>query len=301
VAADGTGSQRGAEALRAVRADPPDIIREVLFEALYLRKRPRPVGILNDFERRLEGTIEGIFAKAFRSGLHPVELATRILKEMEAGKTVGVRGVWVPNHYVFGLSPPDTERFSDTQKALRRELESVVADGARERGWGLVGPPEVEFEEDEGLKQGRFTCEASLVEGPNGWAPPVEPAAAPAAGSAPTAGNAAGATGVAAAPDGAASGPASLTLLRGGTAAQRFTLQKERTVVGRLPECDVVVDDPGASRHHAEIRRVGGSYVVSDLGSTNGTLVNDAAVGEQALADGDRITIGNTVLEFRRG
>ena len=256
------------------------------------------MGILNDFERRLEGTIEGIFAKAFRSGLHPVELATRILKEMEAGKTVGVRGVWVPNHYVFGLSSPDTERFSDTQKALRRELESVVADGARERGWGLVGPPEVEFEEDESLKQGRFTCEASLVEGPNGWAPPVEPAPAPSAAGSAVGVAPAGATPAA---DGASSGPASLTLLRGGTAAQRFTLKKDRTVVGRLPECDVVVDDPGASRHHAEIRRVGGSYVVSDLGSTNGTLVNDATVGEQALADGDRITIGNTVLEFRRG
>jgi len=259
------------------------------------------VGILNDFERRLEGTIEGIFAKAFRSGLHPVELATRILKEMEAGKTVGVRGVWVPNHYVFGLSSPDTERFSDTQKALRRELESVVADGARERGWGLVGPPEVEFEEDDGLKQGRFTCTASLVEGPSGWAPPVEPAQAPGGGAGAPGPGATVAPGTAGGSGTATSGPASLTLLRAGTAAKRFTLQKERTVVGRLPECDVVVDDPGASRHHAEIRRAGSSYVVSDLGSTNGTLVNDAAVGEQALADGDRITIGNTVLEFRSG
>ena len=252
------------------------------------------MGILNDFERRLEGTIEGIFAKAFRTGLHPVELASRILKEMEAGKTVGVRGVWVPNHYVFGLSAPDTERFSDTHKALRRELESVVADGARERGWGLVGPPEVEFEEDTDLKQGRFTCEASLVEGPSGWAPPVEPApvAVVAAGPpSPKPGRAAPAAG----------GPATLTLMQNGAVAQTYAIQKERTVVGRLPECDVVVDDPGASRHHAEIRRVGPAYVVTDLGSTNGTLVNDAAVTEQALADGDRITIGNTVLEFRRG
>ena len=251
------------------------------------------MGILNDFERRLEGTIEGIFAKAFRTGLHPVELASRILKEMEAGKTVGVRGVWVPNHYVFGLSSPDTERFADTQKALRRELESVVADGARERGWGLVGPPEVEFAEDEGLKQGRFTCEASLVEGPSGWAPPVEPAApAPAqvvaAGSPPP-------------PAGAApGGTATLTMTQNG-AAKTIAIRKERTIVGRLPECDVVVDDPGASRHHAEIRRVGPAFVLSDLGSTNGTLVNDHPVGEQALADGDRITIGNTVLEFRSG
>jgi len=252
------------------------------------------VGILNDFERRLEGTIEGIFAKAFRTGLHPVELATRILKEMEAGKTVGVRGVWVPNHYRFGLSEADAERFSETQKALRRELEAVVTDGARERGWGLVGPPEVELTTDSELKQGAFTCEASLVEGPSGWAPPVEPRA-PVASSASGAGPAPAAVGPA-----PSNGPATLTLLGGGGAATTFPILKERTVLGRLPECDVVLADPGASRQHAEIRRVGAAYVVADLGSTNGTLVNESAVAEQALADGDRITIGSSVLEFRR-
>ena len=137
--------------------------------AIYQRKRAESVGILNDFERRLEGAVEGIFAKVFRTGLHPVELATQILKEMEAHKTVGVRNVWVPNHFLFRLSEADAARFRDTQKALRSELEHVVEDGARERGWGLVGPPEVEFEADPDLKEGPFLCEASLVEGPTGW------------------------------------------------------------------------------------------------------------------------------------
>ena len=109
------------------------------------------MGILNYFERRLEGAVEGIFSKVFRTGLHPVELATQILKEMETHKTVGVRNVWVPNHYLFRLSEADAARFRDTQKALRSELEHVVEDGARERGWGLVGPPEVEFEADPDL------------------------------------------------------------------------------------------------------------------------------------------------------
>src|SRR6266516_6548694 len=89
-----------------------------------------PLGILNEFERRLEGVIEGIFTKAFRTGLQPVELATRILREMEANRTVGVREVWVPNRYVFTLSQEDRERFRGTEKALRRELEQVVQDGA---------------------------------------------------------------------------------------------------------------------------------------------------------------------------
>src|SRR5262249_47136312 len=88
------------------------------------------LGILQEFERRLEGVIEGIFTKAFRGGLQPVELATRILKEMEANKTVGVRQVWVPNRYVFMLSTADAERFGQAERSLRRELEQVVRDGA---------------------------------------------------------------------------------------------------------------------------------------------------------------------------
>ena len=268
-------------AAQAWRADPLDRIT-IGSPALYLRKRGPTLSILNDFERRLEGAIEGIFAKAFRTGLHPVELATRILKEMEAHKTVGVRNVWVPNQFVFHISEADDERFRDTRTALRRELETVVRDGARERGWGLVGPAEVEFEVDPDLRQGDFSCEATLVEGPTETVPPPD-----APGSATT--------------PGAPSGAAELILLKDGREARAFTLAKDRVVVGRLPECDIVVDDPGASRQHAEIRRENGRFVVADLGSTNGTLVNESAIGEHTLADGDRITIGTTVLEFRGG
>jgi hypothetical protein len=244
------------------------------------------VGILNDFERRLEGAVEGVFSRVFRTGLHPVELATQILKEMETHKTVGVRNVWVPNHFLFRLSDADAARFRDTQKALRSELEHVVEDGARERGWGLVGPPEVEFEADPDLKEGTFLCEASLVEGPTGWTQAVQAEAAP-----PAVNGAAS----------AAPGSALLTVVVDGVPGRTYSLEKDRVVIGRLPDNDVVLTDPGASREHAEIRRVGGAFVVADLGATNTTLVNGQPVAERALADGDRITIGNTVLEFRRG
>src|SRR6478735_7136502 len=125
------------------------------------------MGILSDFERRLEGAIEGIFSKAFRGGVQPVELARRILKEMNAGRTVGVHETWVPNRFVFVISPDDHERFRSTENALRTELQQAVRDGASSRGWALVGPPEVAFEVDETLREGRFLCEASLVEGPD--------------------------------------------------------------------------------------------------------------------------------------
>jgi hypothetical protein len=234
------------------------------------------LGILSDFERRLEGLVEGVFTRAFRTGVHPRELATRILREMDVNKTVGVREVWVPNRYVFRLSPPDHERFEQTEKALRGELEQVVREGAAERGWGLVGPPEVQFETDPSLKEGVFECVSALVEGPAGWAQPAvaqEPS-----------------------PD-----HAQLVIIQKGKPGKAFELSKDRVIIGRLPESDVTVPDPGVSRRHAEIRRETGGYLLADLGSTNGTMVNEARVSEQTLEDGDRITVGSTVLEFRSG
>jgi pSer/pThr/pTyr-binding forkhead associated (FHA) protein len=78
-------------------------------------------------------------------------------------------------------------------------------------------------------------------------------------------------------------------------------LTQPEITIGRLPECEIVVDDPGASRQHARIRRTDAGFVLVDLGSTNGTLLNDAPIQEQVLENGDRITIGQTVLEFRSG
>jgi hypothetical protein len=225
------------------------------------------VPILKDFERRLGDLVEGFFASTLRSGLQPVELAKRIIREMDANKTVGVREVWAPNRFVFTLSEADGKRFEQVEQALVSELRRVVRETAGERGWGLAGPPEIELQTDGSLSKGRFEVETSFVEGEEELAPQPR-------------------------------GRATLTLLRGG---QTFPLGDAMVTLGRLPESDVVVDDPGASRQHARIINSNGEFVLTDLGSTNGTLVNDEAVQERVLDDGDRITIGETVLEFRRG
>ncbi len=226
--------------------------------------------ILRDFERRLGNLVEGFFATTFRSGLQPVELAKRVMREMEANRTVGVREVWAPNRYVLSVSEHDGQRFEQAEHALAAELKRVVRETATERGWGLVGPPEVELLIDQDLSKGRFTCEASFVEGEEELAPQPSEAA-------------------------------SLTLYEREGDARTFRLGTGPITLGRLPECDIVVSDPGASRQHARIRHADGEYVLTDLGSTNGTLVNDEAVQERILDDGDRITIGETLLEFRRG
>jgi hypothetical protein len=227
------------------------------------------VPILRDFERRLGGLVEGFFATTFRSGLQPVELAKRLMREMDTNKTVGVREVWAPNRYVFTLSEVDGQRFEQAENALITELKQVVRDAASERGWGLVGPPEVEFEVDDELGKGRFHCTASFVEGEEELAPQ------------PSVGE-----------------RGSLVNLDDG---RSYTLAKPSVTIGRLPECDVVLDDPGTSRQHARIRRTDAGFVLTDLGSTNGTLVNDEPIQEHVLENGDRVTIGETVLEFRSG
>src|SRR5918996_1128240 len=102
-----------------------------------------PMGVLKNFESRLERGIEGFFKAAFRSGLQPVELAKRILREMERSKNVGVREVWVPNRFTLRISQEDRERFSNMEGALIRELENAVVEGAKESGYSLVARPEV--------------------------------------------------------------------------------------------------------------------------------------------------------------
>jgi len=227
------------------------------------------VPILRDFERRLGGLVEGFFATTFRSGLQPVELAKRMMRELDATKTVGVKEVWAPNRYVFALSESDAQRFEQAEQALVTELKQVVREAAAERGWGLVGPPEVEFEVDPELGKGRFRCEASFVEGEEELAPQ------------PSVGE-----------------RGSLVRMPDGVS---YALAKPSVTIGRFPESDVVVDDAGASRQHARIRRTDAGFVLTDLGSTNGTMVNGELIQEHMLEHGDRITIGETELEFRSG
>ena len=229
---------------------------------------------LRDFERRLGGLVEGLFSKTFRSGVQPVEIAKRLVRAMDDGKQVAVNEVWAPNRFEISLSKDDAPRFQQMEPALVKELSNVVLETAGERGWGLVGPPEVELFVDNSLKRGDLVVEASLAQG-------EEPAEAPAPAPAPAAARAA--------------------QLRvhdeGGVRA--VPLDKDLVTIGRQSTCDVVVNDSGVSRRHAQVRTVDGVSTLTDLGSTNGTKVNGRDVQSATLSDGDTITVGTTQIEFR--
>jgi hypothetical protein len=213
---------------------------------------------LQQFERRLERLVEGAFAKAFRSGLQPVELGRRLSREMDLQRTVGVHGLIAPNHFRVALSQSDSERFSSFSDALVRELSEAVREHARDEGYHFVGPVQVELEPDASLGQGEFLVAGEIAEGPGGHA----------AGS---------------------------LLLPDGS---RVALGTEPVTIGRHAECDVVLEDSNISRRHAEIKRQGEDYLFVDLGSTNGSKVNGSRVKQHVLVDGDEITLGKTVLRF---
>ena len=222
--------------------------------------------ILRDFERRLGGLVEGLFSKTFRSGVQPVEIAKRIMREMEDARSVGVSEVWAPNRFELALSSEDFARYEQAEDAIVSELKRVIRETAGERGWGLVGPPEVEFRVEERLKKGDLRCDASLVEGEDDD---------------PTAGHRAS------------------VVIREDGRERTVTLGSPTVTIGRLADCDVVLTDKGASRKHAQLRLRDRTWTITDLGSTNGTRLNGQTVQSRDLSDGDRITIGSTVIEFR--
>jgi hypothetical protein len=214
---------------------------------------------MQQFERRLERMVEGVFAKAFRSSLRPVELGRRLTREMDLRRTVGVRGEMIaPNHFTIALSPTDREQFASFEDALRRELADAAREHARDEHYAFLGPVEIVLDSDESLTTGQFLLAGEVREGETG-------------------------------------GPVGSLVLADGS---RLTLGVEPVTIGRLPECDVVITDASVSRRHAEVRRRDGAFVVIDLDSTNGTRVNGAGVRERPLADGDEIKVGNATLRF---
>jgi Protein of unknown function (DUF3662)/Inner membrane component of T3SS, cytoplasmic domain len=242
------------------------------------------MSILRDFEKRLEGAVEGFFARAFRSGLQPVELAKALQRYAANYQQVDIEGVFVPNVFRFTLAPDDVERFSGFSESLTRELADVVRRTAEDRNWHTKGPVRVEIESAPHVLVGTYELRGKAE------AAPVVPVAAQAAAVErdldPTP-----------LPD---PNPGSLRIVAGGEMGAEFPLSAV-TVIGRLPECEVTLDDPSVSRKHARITRQGDRWMVEDLGSTNGMRINGTQIGQSELRDGDRLELGTVKLMFSTG
>jgi hypothetical protein len=253
------------------------------------------VSVLRSIEQKIEAIFEGVFGRAFRANVQPVELARKLVKEMDDHRLVSVSRVYVPNEYTVFLSPDDREQFASYEASLRAELQDYLVEHAHREGYAVLTPPVVLFKTDDDLDLGEFGIATRMVQpqrkkGADAF-PDVEPGATMVYRA-----KQAGAT-EAASPADLGVEPEIVTLTIDGT---RHAVDKRVVVIGRGKDCDIRVQDPNVSRRHAELHQEGTAYWVVDLGSTNGTEVNGRREQRAKLEDGDRILLGSTELVFGR-
>ncbi|MEE1930050.1 DUF3662 and FHA domain-containing protein [Streptomyces sp. TRM 70351] len=258
------------------------------------------MGVLKRFEQRLEGLVNGTFAKVFKSEVQPVEIAGALQRECDNNATIWNRErTVVPNDFIVELSAPDHERLSPYSGQLGDELASMVRDYAKQQRYTFMGSVKVHLEKAEDLDTGLYrvrsrTLAASSSQqqapaparhdgGPSG-APPM-PAGVPRMPSAPPPGG----------------GPTSGGQVRRWVEINgaRHQISRSTLVLGRSTEADVRIDDPGVSRRHCEIR-TGPTVTVADLGSTNGIVVDGQRTTHATLRDGSRIVVGSTTIIYRQ-
>jgi Protein of unknown function (DUF3662)/FHA domain len=254
------------------------------------------VTVLRNIEAKIESLFEGVFGRAFRTNVQPVELARKLVKEMEDHRVISVSRLYVPNEYTLYLSPADRAQFAEYEDSLLSELQDYLAENARREKYVMLSPPRVLMETDADLDVGEFGIATRMAQG--GPIPPPPDAPAPAV--------APGATMVykPKQPDTQAVTPEELGLEREVVTlswdSKQHEIDKRRVVIGRSRDCDIQVADPNVSRRHAEIRQEGSAYWVVDLDSTNGTEVNGRRLKRAKLRSGDTITVGSTQLVFQR-
>jgi hypothetical protein len=255
------------------------------------------MSVLRSLESRIEGLFEGIFGRAFRTHVQPIELARKLVKEMDDHRTVSVSRVYVPNEYTVYLSSQDRRQFAGYEGSLVGELQEYLAEHARRERYAVLTPPRVLVTTDTDLAVGEFGIATRLVaaeasdEGPPPPELPLEQPAQTMVYRAPRPETAA-----APEPDPEPVPEREVATLTIGD--RTHEVASPRVALGRSRGCEIRVSDLNVSRRHAEVRHDDATYWIVDLGSTNGTLVNGKRVERERLRDGDRITLGSTEIVF---
>jgi hypothetical protein len=260
------------------------------------------MSVLRTIESKIEGLFEGVFGRAFRTHVQPIELARKLAKEMDDHRTVSVSRVYVPNEYTIYLSPQDRKQFAGYEESLVGELQEYLAEHARREHYAVLTAPIVLVTTDDDLAVGEFGIATRLVAATaaDGAAPAKPPAPPP--------------------PELPLEEPQQTMIYRPPADVEteaeappppperqvvtltvghrRHEVTSPRVVLGRSRSSDIRIDDLNVSRRHAEIRQEGATYWLVDLDSMNGTVVNGKRVERERLHDGDRIVLGSTEIVF---
>ncbi len=272
----------------------------------YLRDRTSSTLVMNplkSLETTIANLVEGGFGRLFRTEVRPIELARKLAREMDEHRTASVSRVYAPNEYSVWLSPEDRARYEGVEHEVIDELCGYLLEHARREELILASPPSIAFHTDEALALGEFGIRAQLVR-PDGQSDeqplPPEPS------------------------DLGPDDEHGQTMIYSTSARTRRPLGEAQTrraarallavggrrlivppgggTIGRSRDCDVVLEDAGASRRHAEIRPHPEGWMLRDLESTNGVRVNGRPIrGAQPLRPGDRVEIGSTEIVFELG
>jgi len=247
--------------------------------------------------------VSGVFARAFKGDVEPIELAAALKREIDNTARILSRDRrLVPNHFTIELGPSDFERLNAYGRTLNHELANELRDHADIQRYTFSGPIDIELTQQDELPTGKFRVVSATVGTPQRrpagyqqpeqqpyqqepYVPPNEPVvqSPPPPQPSPRRGH-----------------PQVMLEVNG----RRRPVNPPGVVLGRGTDADIQINDPGVSRRHAEIRLMpegpGGIRVVLvDLGSTNGTLVNGRRTTEAELMDGSTVRIGNTTMTLR--
>jgi len=266
------------------------------------------MSLLRNLESKIEGLVEGTFGRVFRSEVRPIELARKLVREMDEHRTPSVSRVYAPHEYDLWLSPADRDHYEGIEGEVIDELCAYLLEHARREQLVLAARPAIRLHTDHDLALGEFGIQTHPVRldgdeqdrGGRGSAQPPPAAQAPFAEEVEDRG---GRTMIqrspvraGAAQTASAARPAGALLL---VAGRRLVVPPGGAVLGRSRECDVVLDDSGISRRHAQVRPGGGGWSIEDLGSTNGLRLNGRRVqGRAQLQPGDRVEMGSTEIVF---
>ncbi|MFD5429537.1 FhaA domain-containing protein [Streptomyces sp. NPDC127084] len=281
------------------------------------------MGVMKRFEQRLEGLVNGTFAKVFKSEVQPVEIAGALQRECDNNATIWNRErTVVPNDFIVELSTPDFERLSPYSGQLGDELSGMVRDYAKQQRYTFMGPIKVHLEKADDLDTGLYRVRSRTLASSTSQSPDRAPERGLAGGGpqgfstgAPQGGGygypPAAAPPMPSAPPPGTNRPGSTPGRPGGSApgaqvrrwieinGNRHQISRPTMVLGRSTDADVRIDDPGVSRRHCEIR-TGTPSTIQDLGSTNGIVVDGQHTTRATLRDGSRIVVGSTTIVYRQ-
>ena len=252
----------------------------------------------------METLVEGVFGRAFRRQIHPVEIAKGLTKQMDEGRMVSISRTYAPNDFTVHLSKEDTESIRAYQASLKDELIQYASTHAENKSYHLMTPPRIRFETEDTLRFGEFGVTAKLTggDGPREKGAPQDTS---------------GQTRIFRTEESSGGEIDQGTATISADEARRHGLAREIAEVvlgdekhqlegrgpwsvGRSQENDIVINDPNVSRRHARISRADNGFVVEDLGSTNGTLLDGAPIDRERIEGGDELTFGQSTARFIR-